>query len=152
MNTNLAGRLIGMCLVFVFVRTCPADDWPQWLGPQRDSVWRETGIVEKFPAGGPAVKWRTPVAGGYAGPAVAAGRVYVIDYSASGDRTPDPNSRSQLQGQERVLCFSAADGQPLWKHQYDCSYGISFPAGPRARQRWTATVCTRWAPKATCVA
>src|SRR4051812_6890594 len=30
-----------------------ADDWPQWLGPQRDSVWRETGILEKFPEQGP---------------------------------------------------------------------------------------------------
>ncbi len=26
-----------------------ADDWPQWLGPKRDSVWRESGIVEIFP-------------------------------------------------------------------------------------------------------
>ena len=26
-----------------------ADDWPQWLGPERDCVWRETDIVEKFP-------------------------------------------------------------------------------------------------------
>jgi len=131
MNTHLAGRLAAACLVFFFARTCRADDWPQWLGPQRDSVWRETGIVERFPDAGPPVKWRTPVAGGYAGPAVAAGRVYVIDYATSGDRTPDPNTRSKLLGQERVLCFSAADGQLLWEHQYDCPYGISFPAGPR---------------------
>ncbi len=55
-----------------------------------------------------------------------------MDYAASGDRTPDPNSRSKLQGQERVLCFSAADGRLLWKHEYDCAYEISFPAGPRA--------------------
>ena len=26
-----------------------ADDWPEWLGSQRDGVWRETGIVHKFP-------------------------------------------------------------------------------------------------------
>ena len=26
-----------------------ADDWPQWLGPKRDSIWREEGIVERFP-------------------------------------------------------------------------------------------------------
>ena len=32
-----------------------ADDWPQWLGPQRDGVWRESGIVEKFPEGGPPI-------------------------------------------------------------------------------------------------
>ncbi len=131
MNTNLAGRLVATCLVFALARTCPADDWPQWLGPQRDSVWRETGIVERFPDTGPPVKWRVPVAGGYAGPAVAKGRVYVIDYATSGDRTPDPNSRAKLLGQERVLCFSASDGQLLWKHEYDCPYGISFPAGPR---------------------
>ena len=48
-----------------------ADNWPQWMGPKRDNVWREDGLVEKFPEGGPKVVWRTPVAGGYAGPAVA---------------------------------------------------------------------------------
>jgi outer membrane protein assembly factor BamB len=116
----------------VSIGVCRADDWPQWLGPQRDSVWRETGIVEQFPVGGPVVKWRAPIAGGYAGPAVVDGRVYVTDYSTSGDRTPDPNSRSKLQGQERVWCFSAADGRVLWKHEYACVYEISFPAGPRA--------------------
>ncbi|HEV3238485.1 MAG TPA: pyrrolo-quinoline quinone, partial [Gemmataceae bacterium] len=54
-----------------------ADDWPQWLGLQRDSIWRETGLVDKFPADGPPVKWRAEIAGGYAGPAVADGRVFV---------------------------------------------------------------------------
>src|SRR5439155_305357 len=47
--------------------TAPAargDDWPQWMGPQRDGVWRETGILEKFPEGGPKVLWRVPVRGG----------------------------------------------------------------------------------------
>src|SRR4051794_11449443 len=32
-----------------------ADDWPQWMGPHRDNVWREDGILDKFPAGGPKV-------------------------------------------------------------------------------------------------
>src|SRR5687767_7692450 len=56
-----------------------ADDWPQWLGPKRDAVWRETGIVEKLPADGLKYRWRMPVGGGYSGPAVARGRVYVMD-------------------------------------------------------------------------
>ena len=38
-----------------------ADDWPQWLGPTRDGVWRETGILDKFPANGPKVKWEAKV-------------------------------------------------------------------------------------------
>jgi len=132
MNTRWQQRFAGAWLVLVSISTCAADDWPQWLGPQRDSVWRETGIVDKFPAEGPAVKWRVPIAGGYAGPAVANGRVFVTDYAAEGDRTPDPNSRSKLRGRERVWCLSAADGRMLWKHEYECAYEISFPAGPRA--------------------
>jgi len=94
-----------------------ADDWPQWLGPKRDSVWRETGIVETFPPGGPPVRWRAEVGPGYSGPIVAHGRVYVTD-------RPE-------RGQERVLCFDEADGRPLWRHAYDCAYNIAYPAGPR---------------------
>ena len=56
-----------------------ADDWPQWLGPKRDSVWRETGIVQKFPTNGPPVLWRVALGAGYSGPVVAKGRVYVTD-------------------------------------------------------------------------
>jgi outer membrane protein assembly factor BamB len=132
MSTAYRQWLTCVGVLSVSLGVCQAEDWPQWLGPQRDSVWRETGIVEQFPAGGPVVQWRVPIAGGYAGPAVADGRVYVTDYTTRGDRTPDPNSRSKLQGQERVWCFSAADGRVLWKHEYDCDYEISFPAGPRA--------------------
>jgi outer membrane protein assembly factor BamB len=109
-----------------------ADDWPQWMGPSRDGVWRETGILEKFPATGPKILWRTPISGGYAGPAVADGRVYVMDYvRTAGDAKPDPNARSEVKGKERVLCLDAADGKPIWKHEYDCPYKISYATGPR---------------------
>jgi outer membrane protein assembly factor BamB len=37
-----------------------------------------------------------------------------------------------LQGNERVLCLQADSGELLWKHEYDCPYDISYPAGPRA--------------------
>lgn len=109
-----------------------AEDWPQWMGPNRDGVWNETGIIRAFPERGPNVRWRVPIEGGYAGPAVSEGRVYVTDYSAPGDRTPDPGRRNELKGVERVLCFDAVHGALLWKHQYPCEYKISYPAGPRA--------------------
>src|SRR5262252_9115551 len=56
-----------------------ADDWPQWLGPKRDGFWRETGIIEKFPENGPKIRWRVAVGGGFSGPAVVDGRVYLTD-------------------------------------------------------------------------
>jgi outer membrane protein assembly factor BamB len=107
-------------------------DWPQWMGERRDGIWRETGILEKFPESGPTIKWRVPINGGYAGPAVASGRVYVMDYVRSaGDPKPDPNARSEVKGKERVLCLNAADGKEIWKHEYECPYKISFASGPR---------------------
>lgn len=110
-----------------------ADDWPQWLGPKRDGVWRETGILDKFPAGGPKVRWRVPVGLGYAGPAVASGKVYVHDrLLAENARNPDnPFSRNLVKGKERILCLDEASGKQLWEHAYDCNYEVSYPAGPR---------------------
>ena len=109
-----------------------ADDWPQWMGPQRDAVWREQGIVESIPQEGLPTKWRVPVAWGYAGPAVAGDRVFVMDYvKASGEVRNNPGAVSELTGKERVLCFAAADGKLLWKHEYEQPYSISYAGGPR---------------------
>jgi outer membrane protein assembly factor BamB len=121
------------CASFLLGGALFADDWPQWLGPARDAVWRESGIVQKFPANGPPVRWRAAIGGGYAGPVVARGRVYVADRQlAPGARNPsDPFDRGQIRGFERVLCLSEAGGQLLWKYEYECPYTISYPAGPR---------------------
>jgi outer membrane protein assembly factor BamB len=111
-----------------------ADDWPQWLGPQRDGVWREKGILKKFPKDGPKVLWRIPIGGGYAGPAVVGGRVYITDrVLARGEKDPEnPFASADSRGKERVLCLDAKSGKQLWKHEYDCVYKMSYPCGPRA--------------------
>jgi outer membrane protein assembly factor BamB len=110
-----------------------ADDWPQWLGPQRDSVWGETGIVDRFPEGGISPVWRVKVGAGYAGPAVAGGRVYVTDFLTDADirAKTKPETRPRLVGKERVLCLDAKSGAELWKYEAERHYDISFPAGPR---------------------
>src|SRR5438132_58892 len=110
-----------------------ADDWPQWFGPQRDGVWRESGLIEKFPAGGPKVLWRTPIGGGYAGPAVAAGKVYVTDrVLPAGASNPESGFKVvRTKGRERILCLDEKTGQLVWKHEYDCPYQVQYPAGPR---------------------
>jgi outer membrane protein assembly factor BamB len=129
--------LAGLLVAWVVARpgSCGADDWPQWLGPKRDSVWRESGIVEKFPKGGPKELWRKPLGGGYAGPAVAGGKVFVIDrILAPGAKNPaNPFTPANTRGRERVTCFDARKGNQLWQHSYDCPYrDVSYPCGPRA--------------------
>ena len=122
-----------LCAWLVAGNALFADDWPQWLGPNRDAVWREDGIVEKFPTNGPPVRWRAGIGGGYAGPSVANGRVYVADRQ----RSPDASI-------ERVLCLSEADGTLLWKQEYDCPYKIDYPGTCSASTRTTVKSCGRW--------
>jgi outer membrane protein assembly factor BamB len=126
-------RLAWVTFVTLVAGTARADDWPQWLGPKRDGVWREGGIVEKFPPGGPPVVWRVPVGGGYAGPSVAGGRVYVADYlTGEGVKLPESGfDRGRGTGRERVLCLDEKTGKELWSDGYEVAYTISYAAGPR---------------------
>jgi len=99
-----------------------ADDWPQWMGPRRDNVWREEGIVDEFPADGPRVLWRAPLAGGYAGPAVAAGRLFITDYVTDADVKVANFERKTSTGTERVLCLDEATGKILWSRDLKKDY------------------------------
>ena len=123
--------LLACCAVIIVPSPAPADEWPQWMGPQRDNVWREDGVLEALPAAVPRVVWRVPIAGGYAGAAVAGGRVFVTDYVTAADVKVANFERKTSTGTERVLCLEEATGKLLWKHEYPVTYTIAYPAGPR---------------------
>jgi outer membrane protein assembly factor BamB len=125
--------LLGVVALAVMTGLASADDWPQWLGPKRDGVWREPGLVEKFPTGGPKQKWKVPVGIGYAGPAVAGGKVFLTDLTLAAGKDIPKNqfSRDKTPGTERVFCLDAATGQQLWEDKYPVEYAISYAAGPR---------------------
>jgi len=132
-ETLIKWSFLCLALMVVALAAC-ADDWPQWMGPQRDGIWREQGIVEKFSTNGPPILWRTEINAGYCGPAVSSGRLYLLDRKKgpplerkSGDKTI-PSAA----GNERVLCLDAASGKQIWEHIYDCPYRIGYPSGPRA--------------------
>lgn len=126
-------RMLILFSLVVLSGMAKADDWPQWMGPNRDAVWAEKGIIDKFPASGPKVLWRRPVAWGYAGPAVVNGKVYVPDYVTDADirKISNPSARPPIKGKERILCLDAANGKEIWKYEYDCDYALSYPGGPR---------------------
>ncbi|MBI1788764.1 MAG: PQQ-like beta-propeller repeat protein [Acidobacteria bacterium] len=124
--TMQLGRKFGSGLVFLALAAAAhAEDWPEWRGKGRAGVWTETGILEKFPDSGLKVRWRTPVRTGFAGPAVAAGRVYVTDFS------PVRNTK----GIERVQCLDEKTGAVLWTRDWESDYiGLmqTYAVGPRA--------------------
>ena len=76
---TLTAVMATCALVSLNLSAC-AEDWPQWMGPGRDNIWRETGVLESFGEEPLPVVWEAEIAGGYAGPAVAEGKVFVTDY------------------------------------------------------------------------
>ncbi len=115
--------------VGVLLMTAPlvANDWPEWRGAGRTGVWTETGIVAELPAE-LKVKWRVPINGGFSGPAVADGRVFITDWAEdAGSRTMD--------GRERAIALDEETGEILWTREWPTSYRmlmISYAIGPRA--------------------
>ncbi len=104
-----------------------AEDWPQWRGAERLAIWDETGIVDELPDA-LKVTWRVPIRGGYAGQAVAGGRVFVTDW------VEDPASRTR-DGTERLLALDEETGAVLWTHEWSATYRMlmaSYAIGPRA--------------------
>jgi len=110
------------------VITLKAEDWPQWRGVERNAIWRDTGLIERFADDGLIVKWRVPIRAGFAGPAVADGRVYVLDYQET------PGSRT-MDGHERLVVLDEESGEELWTQEWPAAYRnihVKFATGPRA--------------------
>ncbi len=122
--------VLAIVCLSVVSRGVVAQDWPQWLGENRSGVFSSEGLVDKFQDGQLPVVWRIPVKMGYTGPAVANGKVYLMDWEHTAQQRA-----AKEPGIERVLCFNEADGSLLWEKSYPQIYKISYPFGPR-------TTCT----------
>ncbi|MEP7366615.1 MAG: PQQ-binding-like beta-propeller repeat protein [Acidobacteriota bacterium] len=110
--------------LLVFCFSAVAEDWPEFRGLGRTGVWKETGIVERFSSPTLTRAWHTPIAAGFSGPSVAAGRVYVTDF------IPTPGSSK---GTERAHCLDEKTGKILWTREWTADYrGIGYNYGPRA--------------------
>ena len=94
-----------------------AGDWPQWRGPNRDDLSKETGLLKEWPATGPAQAWKiTGVGAGYSGVAVTGGKIFTM-----GD----------VGGASQVIALNEADGKQIWSTKIGATgqYGNYF--GPR---------------------
>ncbi len=101
----------------LFALTAFGADWPQWRGPNRDGVSRETGLLDSWPPGGPSVVWKTNGLGaGYSSLAISNGRIY---------------SQGQRNRQEFVAAFDVATGKKLWETATSGDYRNDRGDGPR---------------------
>jgi outer membrane protein assembly factor BamB len=79
----------------------PAADWPQWRGPERTGISRETGLLKAWPAAGPSTSWTISTLGqGYGSLAVVGDRLYVQGSSDTASL---------------VFCLNRADGRTIWR-------------------------------------
>jgi outer membrane protein assembly factor BamB len=104
-------------LVLIFGSLCFAADWPQYLGPDRNAVSKETGIKRSWPEGGPEVLWTIPLGEGFGGAAVSGGKVYVLD--RNGDRG------------DILRALDLETGREEWRFDYDAP-GTLDHAGSRS--------------------
>jgi len=86
----------------------PADlpgAWPQFRGPDRRGSVTGDALPHAWPGGRPRELWSVAVGEGYAGPAIANGCVFLMDY----DRDAQ---------QDVLRCLSLADGNEIWRYAY----------------------------------
>src|SRR6185369_4884167 len=94
-----------------------ANDWPQWRGPDRTDVSKETGLLKQWPAEGPKRVWLFKNAGnGYSGPAIVAGKLFTMG-------TRDDS--------EILLALDADTGKELWTAKIGSVLNNNWGDGPR---------------------
>ena len=119
MNHRITASLALGILSLALLAPPPAAalDWPQWRGPDRTDVSKETGLLKQWPEGGPKQVWLYKEAGkGYAGPAIVGGKFYTMG-------TRD--------GSEVLLALDANSGKELWTAKLGNILGNQWGDGPR---------------------
>jgi len=123
-NIN-AKTLPGLAVLFLFLSSNivaqTAGDWPQWRGPKRDGISKETGLLKQWPADGPPLVWKAAGAGrGYSTMSIANGRIYTMGL------------RGELQSaREYVIAFDIATGKEVWATAHGDVFLNDRGDGPR---------------------
>jgi outer membrane protein assembly factor BamB len=107
-SVKLVPMIVLFCIAGVF-----AEDWPQYLGPSRNSISAQKGILRSWPQNGPEVLWTVTLGRGFGGPVVKDGKVYLLDRD---DKVGD-----------KMCCFDLSNGKELWNFGYDAPGTVMFP-------------------------
>jgi len=108
-----------LALMICILLGAPGADWPQFLGPERNSTSTETGLLQTWDAKGPPVLWQKEVGEGYSTPVVARGRLILFH---------------RVGNEDLVECLDAATGRGIWKQADPTKYEdpLGKGDGPRS--------------------
>ena len=111
--------------VTAFAASAESFDWPQWQGPDRNAISKETGLLKEWPKDGPPLAWKIKgLGGGDSAPSIAAGRIFGM--SNRGEN-------------EVVWALSEKDGKEIWATRLGPAFRAGTPRreerGRRARRR-----------------
>jgi outer membrane protein assembly factor BamB len=111
-------HLLAFLTPFIAGFNANAEDWPQFLGPNRNGTCSAAGLIDTFPATGPKTLWKKEIGQGFSAPVVSQGKLILFQ------RTDD---------KEAVECLDAKTGTRLWISDYPTHYvdDFNFDPGPR---------------------
>jgi outer membrane protein assembly factor BamB len=105
--------LLNVLILSAIISNVSAQDWPQFLGPERNSTSPQTGILRSWPETGPEVLWTADLKIGFGGPVIKDGKAYLLD-------------RNDKYG-DYMRCFDMETGKELWKFGYEAPGSVEFP-------------------------
>ncbi len=114
LRLNFASLLCG-CLTLS--GSLAAADWPQFLGPERNAISEETGLLNEWPAAnGPKEVWRIPGGVGNSAISVSQGKAVTM---------------VQRDGRQLLVALDVKTGKQLWVADLAPAYKNQMGDGPR---------------------
>jgi outer membrane protein assembly factor BamB len=115
-----AGIALLVCPDHLVCASNSGQDWPQFLGPNRNGAYSGSALASDWPKEGPAKLWEKKTGQGFSGPVVAANRLILFH---------------RINEAETVECLNATNGQSIWSANYPSGFRDEIRAeddGPRS--------------------
>ncbi len=113
----LPAAITSIILITAVAGPAQADDWPQWRGPERTDISKETGLLKQWPDGGPKQVWLSKEGGlGYSGFSIVGGKLFTM---------------GTLGDNEVLIAMDANTGKQLWTANIGSILKNGWGDGPR---------------------
>jgi outer membrane protein assembly factor BamB len=109
----MKSKVMLIAAIVMIVSGSVSADWPQYLGPNRNSTSDQKGLLRSWSENGPEVLWTVSVGIGFGGPVIKDGKVYLLD-------------RDNKVG-DNLRCLDLSNGKELWNFAYDAPGRVMFP-------------------------